>query len=378
MKKKLSILVLVLLFSGVAVAIWITKTPAIQKPGNLMPVATETLLKDSLGQNPAKQVQESVKGAILVSEPVTYKNLQVFFLYGDAEIAGDKYVTLDEALKKKMVVVKETDEINELKMDNRSGQYIYINSGDIVRGGKQDRTIQYDVVIGPKMKNVNLASFCVEHDRWNDREGESVSNFSSSTNSLSSRELKVAAKLSKDQSAVWEKVEKYQYKANENITHAYSPGYSVDVKSSVSASSLELTLENKEIAKIKKLYRAAIIAKFTQKKNAVGIACFINGKISAIDIFNNHNLFEDMFDKLLDGAIAEAISENAVMKYTPADTATVNSFIKHAQRKLSSDEVNKITRFVTYKAGGHTMLFLTEDKNEKKWLHKNWLDTKEE
>ncbi|MDR0660584.1 MAG: hypothetical protein LBG19_07260 [Prevotellaceae bacterium] len=73
----------------------------------------------------------------------------------------------------------------------------FIMSGDIVKGGKQDRTISEDMVLKPKNKKVPLASFCVEQSRWEKRGSEDVAKFTSSSNMLSNRDLKIAARSQK-------------------------------------------------------------------------------------------------------------------------------------------------------------------------------------
>ena len=380
MKKRITILTLVLLMSGVALAIWIKNSPSSKVPLHSNVRHNDVAVNGSktIRQSDTGSVQDDPvlhPGIIIASEPVTYKNLQVFFLYGHAEIEGERYVTLDDALKGKLVVVRETSDVNELKLDNRSSSYIYINSGDIVRGGKQDRTIQFDVVIAPKTRNVNLASFCVEAGRWDNRGNESAHMFSSSQNALSSKQLKAAAKMSRDQGEVWDKVKVYQDQANENITKNYSGLGKVDVKSDISSSSLQLTLENKNIRNINGKYRQHILEHFRNRKNAIGMACFINGKLASIDIFNNEMLFSDLLDKMLNSVIDEAISEDIVKNYKPADTANVYGFIRQSSRLLSADKVNKSTLFSTYKTKDHVMLFVTDDRDQGKWLHKNWLET---
>lgn len=78
------------------------------------------------------------------------------------------------ALEKKWVEVIETSSVNELELINHSNKTIFISAGDIVKGGKQDRTLVYDVVIAPNAKGEKLASFCVESARWEKRGNEDV------------------------------------------------------------------------------------------------------------------------------------------------------------------------------------------------------------
>src|SRR6516162_2455658 len=134
------------------------------------------------------------------SGPYTHDNLTLFLVHGPGGLKGKNYLTLQEALEQKKAVVHETGDVNELSVENLSSDAdVYIQSGDIVKGGKQDRVLHYDLLIAPHSGRVPLASFCVEHGRWHERKGESASYFMSSSSSLPDKELKLAAKYEQNQ-----------------------------------------------------------------------------------------------------------------------------------------------------------------------------------
>jgi hypothetical protein len=313
-----------------------------------------------------------------INTTAKYKNLQVFIITGAVTVDDKKYTTLQTALQTRMVTVRETGDVNELMIDNHSGDYVYINSGDIVKGGKQDRTIQYDVIIPPHKMNIEIASFCVEHGRWTQRQDEEVSYFAASENSLSSKELKIAAKHAKSQAQVWDKVSKYQRKANEELNKVSAADRPVEVKSAVSESSLQLTLDNTPITESKNDYREQFTA-LKNIKDATGLAYYINGKLYGVDLYNNHQLFADLFDKLLDAAITEAISESiAVDDKLPL--LNLDHLMLASAKVYEDMDVNEITRFQSSETGSfkNLVIFTTIDKTANKWLHRNWLDRTEE
>jgi hypothetical protein len=339
---------------------------------------TETVNQDVPG--PEGETTAGPDG-LRISAVAAYKNLEVYVLYGNTELDNKKYVVLKDALDRKLVRVRETGEVNELKIDNNSKEYIYINSGDIVHGGRQDRTIQYDVIIPPGKKNVDIASFCVEHGRWQQRGAEDASGFASSNNSLSSKELKVAAKYANSQQQVWDKVDKYQNKANENYNRSYAvtTGAPVNVKSGVSETSLELTLNNETVKKTRQTFKQHLLDQIKDRKNAVGFAYFINGKLYSVDVFNNHQLFADLFDKLLDASIAEAISEDSAANKTSSGAERIKKLLGANTTIGAKTDVNEATQFNTAETASEKdlVLFTTTDKQLKKWLHHNWLDKTE-
>jgi hypothetical protein len=318
---------------------------------------------------------------LTVEDPATYKNLQICLISGPADLDHKKYVTLNKALKANMVTVHETQEVNELSLDNNSDEYIYINSGEIVKGGQQDRTIQYDVVIAPREKNVDLASFCVESGRWQQRGDEDYLAFRSSEKMVSNTSLKVAAKYDKDQSKVWNEVAAYQeeteIKVNEIVGSIDGSVDDIKIKNKISESSLELTLENEEIEKIQKEYKENFFKQMGRNNRAVGFAYFINGKLCGIDIYNNHQLFADLYDKLLDAVIAEAISMyNKKDKPVEPNYINVNQLLPANANVYQDEVVNTNTQFRTsqHNRAKTVLIFTSFDKKAKAWLHRNWLE----
>ena len=204
------------------------------------------------------------------SKPYQSSNLQIFMISGEAQLENRKYVTLTKALEEEKVEIVETSDVNELSVNNNSDEFIFIQSGDVVKGGKQDRTIQHDVILPPNTEELPLASFCVESGRWSKRGLETDDKFSSNTTMLSSKKLKIASKYNGDQNRVWANVEQEQSKLNSSMSMAN--GYAVDVRSDASASSLQLTLENDELTKMKNEIKTAFANLLQENPNSVGFA----------------------------------------------------------------------------------------------------------
>ncbi len=198
-------------------------------------------------QDGKSQNQESVK--VTSQQSHAHKNLAVYLIRGK-DVVNRKYITLEEAMDNKYIVLHETGNVGELSVDNKSDKYVFILSGDIVKGGRQDRTIAEDIILKPGCRKVPLKSFCVEQSRWTQRGMENVAAFSSSKNMLSNKNLKIAAREQKQQHAVWTEVSSFQDKASVNVKS--------NVKSRESATSLQLTLENKDLQSSVKEYVKAM------------------------------------------------------------------------------------------------------------------------
>src|SRR5262249_5097413 len=174
--------------------------------------------------------------ALQLAGPFTHENLTIFLIRGDDQMKGRKFLTLDEALEQKKVVVHETKNVNELAIENTSNDEVFIQAGDIVKGGQQDRLIAVDLIVPPKSGKVPLASFCVEAGRWAQREGEAAEQFGSSKSSAPSKDLKLAARVARSQRGVWDNVAMAQKKLSDNV--------GADVKAAKSETSLQLSLEH--------------------------------------------------------------------------------------------------------------------------------------
>src|SRR6058998_1547306 len=126
--------------------------------------------------------------------PLTQGNLSVFLIHGKDKINGQTFITLQEALVQRKVIVRETRSVNELSIENVSGEEVYVQSGEIVKGGQQDRMLVVDLILPPHSGTIPIAAFCVENGRWSQRGSEAVTVFSSSSNSVAGRQVKLAAK----------------------------------------------------------------------------------------------------------------------------------------------------------------------------------------
>src|SRR5262245_7663288 len=179
------------------------------------------------------------------SGPYTHGNLTVFLVHGK-DLTNKTFLTLQEALAQKKVRVYETKDVNELAIRNLSNQDIYVQAGDIVRGGDQDRMISIDFIVPPRSGRMPIAAFCVESGRWSKRGNEENASFSSSDNMAATKELKLAAKRERSQEAVWKNVKVAQDKLAVNVVAA--------APEVLNTSSFEVTVENAKVKETTEAY----------------------------------------------------------------------------------------------------------------------------
>jgi hypothetical protein len=302
-----------------------------------------------------------------LSGPYTHKNLTVFLIHGRDQTTKP-FLTLQEALAQKKVKVYETRDVNELAIQNLSNEDIYVQAGDIVRGGDQDRMISVDFIVPPKSGRMPIAAFCVESGRWNKRGNEEAAVFSSSDNSVATKELKLAAKSANSQQAVWQNVTAAQEKLSRNVGG--------NVSSPVSSSSLELSIENSKVKETSAAYIDELDGILTNKPDVIGYVFAINGKVNSADVYASRALFAKLWPKLLKASAVEAIAElnKDADSAQPVASEMVENFLVESEKPAAAaKEVTTRVRMVT-REDDKNVLFETQDRQQKDgWVHRNYI-----
>jgi hypothetical protein len=199
----------------------------------ILPEATRPLPPADL-----KTARGKVMKAEKISGPFTHGNLSVFLFHGKDTIPARPMLALHEAINQNLAVVHDT-RMNDLSIDNRSDADIFLQSGDIVKGGTQDRTIQYDLLVPARASGVTLAAFCVEQGRSGPRGFESSAVFQSSTEQLPGKQLRLANLYRRSQWDIWSGVRQMQTNLSRSVGDS--------VRSAQSETSMQLTLENQRV-----------------------------------------------------------------------------------------------------------------------------------
>ena len=301
-----------------------------------------------------------------LSGPYTHKNLTVFLVHGKDQ-SNKTFLTLQEALAQKKVRVYETKNVNELAIRNFSNEDVYVQAGDIVRGGEQDRMISVDFIVPPRSRRMPIGAYCVESGRWNRRGNEAPATFSSSENFASSKDLKLAAKSAQSQDAVWKNVSTVQAKLTENTT--------VEVRSSVSESSLELSVENEKVKETTAAYINSLSGILRNKSDVIGYVFAINGKVNSADIYASRALFAKLWPKLIKANAVEAVAElQKDLEIKPVSDETVKSFLADSEQPApSAKDVTGRVKLVT-REDDKNAFYETLDRSQKDgWVHRNYI-----
>ncbi|MGB7200813.1 MAG: DUF6569 family protein [Pyrinomonadaceae bacterium] len=329
----------------------------------------------SFGQSPTR-----------VSAPYTHKNLTIFLIHGADASPSRDLITLQEAMEKKIFIVYESDDVNELIVENISPDFdVFIQSGDIVKGGKQDRVLAISVIIPRNSGKISIEAFCVESDRWEGRGNESKKQFSSSEERIVSKELKIATNGdvsgsgsgsvigggtgggtgSGSQTEVWKEVANSQRNISANV--------SVDVTANSSASSLQLSLENKKLKKATEDFVNKLADITKGKSDVIGYAFAINGKINSADIYLSNHLFAKLWPKMLRAAVVEAISLDDKPKAAGQPTAgDISNFLTTADRGAKKERQTVAKSKVITRATKNEAVYEARDKADVV-VHRNYV-----
>ena len=309
----------------------------------------------------------NAQSAYRISAPVSYKNLSIFLIHGKNEIDHKNILTLQEAMEQKILTVYETSDVNSLAIENRSSQYeVFIQSGDIVKGGKQDRVLGVDIILPVKSGKILIDAFCVESGRWKQRGGESSGQFSSSNERIVSRDLKLAANKDRSQGEVWKSVTEAQDRLSSNV--------GATVNAAASNTSLQLSLENKQVIETTDGYIKNLSGILDRESDVIGYAFVINGKINSADIYASNYLFKKLWPKLLKASAIEAVSElNGARGVKLVKISDIKAFLDGADQGKSDERVvNARIKLVT-RESKDDIVFEARDEKSKAAIHRSYV-----
>jgi hypothetical protein len=312
-----------------------------------------------------------------VSGPFAHDNLALYFAHGPSA-PGPVPLTLQEALAKGSVLVHETGDVNRLVIENRGEDEVFVQAGEIVKGGKQDRVLTISMLLPRNSGPVPIGAYCVEQGRWERRGKEDAARFSSSEKAMPSRKAKLAMKMpsaadnaspirgetGRRQTEVWRDVADTQSKLAYNVG---SP-----VAAPESRSSLQLSLENKKVAERIAAYVAALKPAIEKAPDSLGFAFAVNGALNSADLYPSHGLFRKLWPKLLDAAVTEAIAEKNGKTQAPPTPAEVATFLENAEKGRAGERtIDARTRLATRESD--KAYYFETRRTDGDVLHRNYI-----
>jgi len=205
------------------------------------------------------------------------------FLKEDGKV---DYLTLKEALDKKVIAVNEVSEggsVPDLVIDVNEGIKVLILDGEELFGAKQNRILNTTVLLWGKSRTTVPVS-CTERGRWH----FTSRSFHDSDN-LAHHSMRVAKTMSvsdslkakrgyhSDQAKVWQEVANLQMAA--------------DVPSATSAM--------RDVFEARKMDMNGYLRAFEHSPGQKGMLVFINGEVAGLDIVSREQAFRVYREKML-------------------------------------------------------------------------------
>jgi hypothetical protein len=272
-----------------------------------------------------------------IQGPFSHQDLTVFLLCSSRQ-DGHDFLTLDEGLKEGLVTIteQEHERVGALWIENQSNRPLYLQEGERLIGGKQDRTITSSLVIPPKSGRTSVPTFCVEHSRW--VEGNQGRQFGFSVNpALAPKGVRGAAKVEGSQDRVWGCVAAQKVSAH---TKLQCPNTNSSVNEMLDAPQVQTISEEYATALGRALDRA-------ENTDAVGMAIVFNGQIEEVNLYPNRALFRKLFPRLIRAyAVQAALLKDQAKAGKPVTAAAVAYFLQardaKSQKKNTLDAHNDV------------------------------------
>ncbi|OQP67525.1 ARPP-1 family domain-containing protein [Niastella populi] len=226
----------------------------------------------------------------------TYKNLKIIPIRPKGYSGTARVVPGVESLSQGMangtVVVTErgtaaTENVHWLRINNNGNKAVFIGSGEIILGGRQDRMVAKDTILPPSPRDQYIPVMCVEEGRWSDRVKKiQYSNYADPA-------LRKVLGQSNNQVLVWKEILNQLNKSGTNSsTMAYLARRS-----------------DKKYTPEQDAYLRYFGEKFKKTDSTVtGFVCMSGDKVIGCDIYAGNNLFYGELQPLLHGYIEEAIN----------------------------------------------------------------------
>lgn len=249
---------------------------------------------------PARNPFADLVGQCRVLDGHHYRGLTVFPVEAPAYGIGMVPLTLDEAVAQNAIVVMEkgAGQVPVLIVENRSAQFVFILSGEILVGGKQNRILREDVLLPPHSGPIDLPAYCVEQGRW----VKNADGFRSDGN-LASTKIRVHAQKDAPQESVWGGIaDTAKALRQESRTGDFNEVF-----------------KGGEVAGRLSAYREEFCK--VMPRRIVGMVVARNGRFVGADLFGDTSLFFKLRSKVLDSYAMDVLMEDRRMPVVPGRDA---------------------------------------------------------
>jgi hypothetical protein len=243
----------------------------------------------------------------------TFKNLRLIPIRARENfnrILGDMgyYISLQEAIDADLVAINEVNRsgrVNTLLVRNLSQDTLFVMSGEILIGGKQDRVVAGDMLIPPNHGESKLPVYCVEKGRWKYKgEGDKFTEYYGMAN----EHLRDLIDHNGGQEAVWREVSKSNKKDGVySNTEAYT----------AHANDRRFRQQEQE-------YINFFANVFNGQDDVIGVIAVTGNLIEGADLFVSNRLFMQEYRKLIYAYADDAITYGSPVR---VEKSTIDEYI---------------------------------------------------
>lgn len=336
-----------------------------------------------------------------LSEPVSFDGLTIWLIDG-ADRPAHPYLTLEQALASGSVIIY-NENSQTLAIINRSDTDVFIQAGDLIKGGQQDRMIADDRILAAHDSSTDLNVFCIEQGRSTPRGTEPLATFSSShwmapfahtrlvaRSSLTEQLLtpQIGGLTAPDssklallnalpslssplgnpdpaQESVWNDVTQVQ----QQLTHALRDS----VTKNASPTSMELALEHPTVADREHSFEEDFGNAAHDDVRAIGFIYALHGVLIGAEQYGTHALFSAMWPKLLRSIAAAAIAAVPTTKTVIPPAEAVESFLEQQGLAMARETINSRTVIEAAKTGNGTRFTTIDQKFLQAPVHVEWI-----
>ena len=336
-----------------------------------------------------------------VSEPLSFDGLTIWLVDG-ADGLQHPYVTLEQALASGSAVIY-NENIQTLAIVNRSDTDLFIEAGDLIKGGQQDRMIVDDRVLPAHDSASDLNVLCVEQGRSTARGTEPLATFSSSHWMAPAAHTRLVARSSlteqlltpqvggltapdssklellnalpdlsapfgypdATQESVWNDVAEVQRALTQSLRDS--------VTRNASPTSLELALEHPALAERVASFERHFGNAARDNARAVGLVYAIHGRLIGAEQYATHALFSAMWPKFLRSIAAATIAAVPPATITIPSVEQVENFLAEHGSTTAHARINSRTLIEAAKIEDGTRFTSIDQQFAPAPLHVEWI-----
>lgn len=242
---------------------------------------------------------------VKIGDPVEYRNLRIFPVIATSALSHKDYATMDEAMDRGWLKIRESGSgnVNTVEVRNDGKEMVFILTGEMVTGAKQDRMVEKDVLLPSHSGWIKVAVYCVEHGRWSGPTPEFKSSRLVAPNVVRER-----AKNTESQSEVWAGVAESQSKLNiGSATGNVKDNY-----------------EDKHVQKEIADYEQNFDKIPGLSRSTIGVVVTTGSRIICFDMFANNDLLKKFWRKLIKSYAMDALSGEK----SDLDRYDINDFLE--------------------------------------------------